>query len=74
MAAGHVELVLGPDALSVPATITAGSATVPRPPHLLILFALFTQPQRHLVVRQRPAAGAPVTVAPAAPYGIPCVY
>ena len=25
--AGHVELVLGPDALSVPATITAGSAT-----------------------------------------------
>src|SRR6202042_3747882 len=27
VAAGHVELVLGPDALSVPATVTAGSAT-----------------------------------------------
>ena len=71
VAAGHVELVLGPDALSVPATVTAGSAT--------------TSPTASSSSPSSPSpsatsssdngqAGAPVTVAPAAPYGIPCVY
>jgi LCP family protein required for cell wall assembly len=71
VAAGHVELVLGPDALSVPASITAGSATSsptasPSSPSSPSPSATSSSDNGQ--------AGAPVTVAPAAPYGIPCVY
>jgi LCP family protein required for cell wall assembly len=69
VAAGHVELLLGPDATSVPAGITAGSAsssptTSPAPSPSASATSSSDNGQ----------AGAPVTVAPAAPYGIPCVY
>jgi hypothetical protein len=68
VAAGHVELVLGPDALSVPASITAGSATSsPTTSH--------SSPSPSATSSSdNGQAGAPVTVAPAAPYGVPCVY
>jgi hypothetical protein len=68
VAAGHVELVLGPDALSVPATVAAGSATSSPA-------ASPSSPSPSATSSSdNGQAGAPVTVAPAAPYGIPCVY
>jgi LCP family protein required for cell wall assembly len=70
VAPGHVELVLGPDAVSVPASITAGSAT-----------SATSSPTASPSPSATPTsssnngqAGAPVTVSPSAPYGIPCVY
>jgi LCP family protein required for cell wall assembly len=70
VAAGHVELILGPDAVSVPPGITAGSAT-----------SAATTPATSPSPTASPTsssnngqAGAPVTVTQNAPYGIPCVY
>jgi len=71
VAAGHVELVLGPDAISVPATITAGSAT--SSPTIPTTSPSSPSPSA-TSSSDNGQAGAPVTVAPAAPYGIPCVY
>jgi LCP family protein required for cell wall assembly len=70
VAAGHVELILGPDAVSVPSSITAGSAAgAPT--------AAATSPSPTASPTSSPSngqAGAPVTVTQNAPYGIPCVY
>ena len=71
VAPGHVELVLGPDALSVPATVTAGSAT--SSPTASSSSPSSPSPSA-TSSSDNGQAGAPVTVAPAAPYGIPCVY
>ncbi len=65
VAAGHVEVLLGADATSVPpgigpATSSASPASSPA-----------ASPTSSAGNGQ---AGAPVTVAPNAPYGIPCVY
>jgi LCP family protein required for cell wall assembly len=65
VAAGHVEVLLGTDATSVPAGI--GSATSSASPASSPT-ASPTSPA------DNGRAGAPVTVAPNAPYGIPCVY
>src|ERR1700744_4008960 len=70
VAAGHVELILGPDAVSVPSTITAGSATTSPS-------ASATSPSPSVSPTSSSddgQAGAPVTVTQNAPYGIPCVY
>jgi LCP family protein required for cell wall assembly len=73
VAAGHVELILGPDAVSVPPGITAGSATsattTPTAP------ATSSSPSASPTSSSNNGqAGAPVTVTQNAPYGIPCVY
>ena len=65
VAAGHVEILLGTDAMSVPAGI--GSATPSASP-ASSPSASPTSPA------DNGQAGAPVTVAPDAKYGIPCVY
>ena len=65
VAAGHVEVLLGPAATSVPAGI--GSATRSASP-ASSPSAGPTSPA------DNGQAGAPVTVAPNAKYGIPCVY
>ena len=65
VAAGHVEVLLGADAMSVPAGI--GSASSPASPASSPA-ASPTSPA------DNGQAGAPVTVAPNALYGIPCVY
>ncbi len=70
VAPGHVELVLGPDATSVPATITAGSATSAPTASPSSARPSVTPTSSS----DNGQAGAPVTVAPTAPYGIPCVY
>ena len=70
VAAGHVELILGPDAVSVPSAITAGSATTSPS-------ASATSPSPSVSPTSSSddgQAGAPVTVTQNAPYGIPCVY
>jgi LCP family protein required for cell wall assembly len=70
VAAGHVELILGPDATSVPSAITAGSATSSPS-------ASATSPSPTASPTSSSSngqAGAPVTVTQNAPYGIPCVY
>ena len=65
VAAGHVEILLGTDATSVPPGI--GSAASSAPPSS----SPSASPTSSADNGQ---AGAPVTVAPSAPYGIPCVY
>jgi LCP family protein required for cell wall assembly len=94
VAAGHVELVLGPDATSVPATITAGSATAA--PSVSPSGASQSGASQSGASQSGASqsggsqsgapsasptsssnngqAGGAVTVAPSAPYGIPCVY
>ena len=73
VAAGHVELILGPDAISVPATITPGSATS-SPPVASSTPASSTPSANPTSSSNNGQAGGAVTVAPEAPYGIPCVY
>ena len=65
VAAGHVEVLLGTGATSVPPGI--GSATSSASP----ASSPSASPTSSADNGQ---AGAPVTVAPSAPYGIPCVY
>jgi LytR cell envelope-related transcriptional attenuator len=65
VAAGHVEILLGTDAMSVPAGI--GSATPSASP-ASSPSASPTSPA------DNGQAGTRVTVAPDAKYGIPCVY
>jgi hypothetical protein len=65
VAAGHVEVLLGPDATSVPAGI--GSAASSASPASSPTASPTSSPDNG-------QAGAPVTVTPNAPYGIPCVY
>jgi LCP family protein required for cell wall assembly len=65
VAAGHVEVLLGTDATSVPAGI--GSATSSASPASSPTASPTSSPDNG-------QAGAPVTVTPNAPYGIPCVY
>ncbi|HXP56768.1 MAG TPA: LytR C-terminal domain-containing protein, partial [Streptosporangiaceae bacterium] len=70
VAAGHVELVLGPDATSVPSAITAGSATSSPT-------ASATSPSPSASPTSSSnngQAGGTITVTQNAPYGIPCVY
>ena len=66
VAAGHVEVLLGTDATSVPAGI--GSAASSASP---VRSSPSASPTSSADNGQ---AGAPVTVAPNAKYGIPCVY
>jgi LCP family protein required for cell wall assembly len=61
--AGHVQLILGPDATAVPAGI--GSAASATPP---------VSPTPSASSTSNGGAGGPVSVAANAPYGIPCVY
>ena len=65
VAAGHVEVLLGTDATSVPAGI--GSATSSASPASSPSASPTSSPDNG-------QAGAPVTVTPNAAYGIPCVY
>jgi LCP family protein required for cell wall assembly len=65
VAAGHVEVLLGADATSVPSGITPGSAaTSPGS----------TPSTSPTSASNNGQAGAPVTVSANAKYGIPCVY
>jgi len=64
VAAGHVEVLLGTDATSVPAISSAASSPTP---------ASSPSPSPPSSSTNGPA-GAPVTVTQNAPYGIPCVY
>ena len=66
VAAGHVEVLLGTDATSVPAGISS-AATGPASP------ASSPSPSPTSST-DNGQAGAPVTVTPNAKYGIPCVY
>ena len=70
VAAGHVDVLLGADATSVPAGIgsTASSASPSSSPSASSPAASPTSSA------DNGQAGAPVTVAPNAKYGIPCVY
>jgi LCP family protein required for cell wall assembly len=70
VAAGQVEVLLGTDATSVPAGISsaASSASPASSPSASSPSANSTSSTNN------GQAGAPVTVAPSAPYGIPCVY
>ena len=69
VAAGHVEVLLGTDATSVPAGI--GSAASSASPSSSPSASPSASPTSSTDNGQ---AGAPVTVTPNAPYGIPCVY
>ena len=65
VAAGHVEVLLGTDATSVPAGIGSPSSSA----------SPASSPSAgSSSSADNGQAGAPVTVAPNAPYGIPCVY
>ena len=67
--AGHVQVRLGTDATSVPAGISsAASSSSPASSPSSSPSATPTSPA------DNGQAGAPVTVAPNAKYGIPCVY
>jgi LCP family protein required for cell wall assembly len=63
--AGHVEVLLGTDATSVPAGIGAASSTASSQAATASASATSSG---------NGGGGAPVTVKPNAPYGIPCVY
>jgi LCP family protein required for cell wall assembly len=65
VAAGHVEVLLGTDATSVPPGI--GSPSPSASP-------ASSPPAGSSSSASNGQAGAPVTVAPNAPYGVPCVY
>jgi hypothetical protein len=69
VAPGHVEVLLGTDATSVPAGI--GSAASSASPASSPSASPSASPTSSTDNGQ---AGAPVTVTPNAPYGIPCVY
>ena len=73
VAAGHVELILGPDATSVPASIVAGSASSSAPAVAPSTPAASPNPSATSSSNDGQAGGA-VTVTQNAPYGIPCVY
>ena len=62
VAAGHVELILGPDVTSVPAGISSSSRTPA------------TSPAPSASSSNNGGAGGAVSVSAGAPYGIPCVY
>ena len=68
VAAGHVEVLLGADATSVPAGIGSTSSTMSSGSAASSPSASPTSSAGN------GQAGAPVTVTPNAPYGIPCVY
>jgi hypothetical protein len=69
VAAGHVEVMLGADATSVPSGVTPGSAATA--PASTPGSTPSTSPTSSSNNGQ---AGAPVTVTANAKYGIPCVY
>src|ERR1700761_650441 len=61
--AGHVQLILGPDATAVPAGIGSAASTTPA-----------VSPTPSASSSNNGGAGGAVSVAANAPYGIPCVY
>jgi LCP family protein required for cell wall assembly len=71
VAAGHVEVLLGTDATSVPAGIGSAATSPASPASSPSASSPSASPTSSADNGQ---AGAPVTVPPNAPYGIPCVY
>jgi hypothetical protein len=68
-----VELILGPDATAVPASIVAGSASSSAPAVAPSSAAASPSPGATSSSNDGQAGGT-VKVAQSAPYGIPCVY